>query len=223
MLQSDSLKITPHSKIKRAPKRAVYDRQQIYQIIDQALVAYLGFNMNGQPFVLPTSTWRDENKIYWHGAASGRMTRGLLEQNICISLALLDGLVLARSAFHHSVNYRSVNLFGQPNLVTDPAEKEQQLKNFIEHLFPNRWQELRPMKDNELKATAVMSLTIDEGSAKVRQGGPLDDKEDYQWPTWAGVIPVHTQWGDAQPCTQLKADNHDIPSPNSVLAKNRVK
>ncbi len=206
---SEALKITSHSKVKRGRKRATYDRDVIYQVIDEAMVAYLGMNMNGQPFVLPTSHWRDGDRIYWHGASSGRMAKGLIGQPVCLTLALLDGLVLARSAFHHSVNYRSVMLFGKPELVTDQVEKCRQLEIFIESILPGRWPHLRPMKNNEIKATGIMSMKIDEGSAKVR-AAPPGDEEDYEWPVWAGVLPLQQHWGNPEPCPQLNGD-YDQP------------
>jgi len=197
------LRVTEKSQVKRGRIRASYDRQLAYSIIDEALVAYIAFNVNQQPFVIPTSHWRDGDKIYWHGAASGRMTRGMVGQPVCITIALVDGLVLARSAFHHSVNYRSVMLFGQPQMVTDPEEKERQLEIFINHLIPNRWPQLRPINKTELKATGVMFMPIDEGSVKVRSAPPADDEDDYGWPVWAGVVPLATSRNEAQPCPRL--------------------
>ncbi|MEH6626017.1 MAG: pyridoxamine 5'-phosphate oxidase family protein [Motiliproteus sp.] len=206
----EKLRITPQSKIKRGRKRASYDRKLVYQIIDEAMVAYLGLSMDGRPFVLPTSHWRDGDRIYWHGASTGRMTAGVTSQPVCLTLTLLDGLVLARSAFHHSVNYRSVMLFGEPELLTDPEQKARQLEIFIERIAPGRWPHLRPMQDNELKATGIMSMAIDEGSAKVRAAPPSDDEADYDWPIWAGVLPLQRHWGDPEACPRL-ASNHSAP------------
>jgi nitroimidazol reductase NimA-like FMN-containing flavoprotein (pyridoxamine 5'-phosphate oxidase superfamily) len=204
--ETSQLRITSRSQVKRGRQRASYDRDLVYSIIDEALVAYVGMVMDGRPFVLPTSHWRDGDRIYWHGAASGRMTVGLEKQPVCLTLALLDGLVFARSAFHHSVNYRSVMLFGRPELLTDPADKERQLEIFINRIAPGRWETLRPMQAKELKATGIMSMPIDEGSAKVRAAPPADDEEDYDWPVWAGVLPLHRHWSGAQPCPRLKGE-----------------
>ncbi len=200
------LKVTPQSKVKRGRLRASYDRELINSIIDEALVAYVGLIMDGRPFVLPTSHWRDGDRIYWHGASSGRMTAGVTGQPVCLTLALLDGLVFARSAFHHSVNYRSVMLFGQPELITDPHEKSRQLEIFIDRIAPGRWPQLRPMQSKELKATGIMSMPIDEGSAKVRAAPPGDDEPDYDWPVWAGVLPLERRWGQPEPCPRLTLD-----------------
>jgi nitroimidazol reductase NimA-like FMN-containing flavoprotein (pyridoxamine 5'-phosphate oxidase superfamily) len=202
--ETSQLRITSRSQVKRGRQRASYDRDLVYSIIDEALVAYVGMVMEGRPFVLPTSHWRDGDRIYWHGAASGRMTVGMEKQPVCLTLALLDGLVFARSAFHHSVNYRSVMLFGRPELLTDSAEKKRQLEIFINRIAPGRWEKLRPMQANELKATGIMSMPIDEGSAKVRAAPPADDDEDYDWPVWAGVLPLHRHWSEPQPCPRLK-------------------
>lgn len=208
MSQSESspLKQTQQSTVKRGRLRASYDRELVYSVIDEALVAYLGMVMDGQPFVQPTSHWRDGNKIYWHGASKGRMTQGVESQSVCLTLVLLDGLVMARSAFHHSVNYRSVMLFGKPETVDDPEEKKRQLEIFIERLSPGRWDQLRPMHDNELKATGIMCMTIDEGSAKVRAAPPADDASDYDWPVWAGVLPISKSWQKPKPCPKLAGE-----------------
>ncbi|MCW8885247.1 MAG: pyridoxamine 5'-phosphate oxidase family protein [Motiliproteus sp.] len=205
-INSENLSVTPQSKVKRGRNRASYDRQQVYSIIDEAMVAYLGISLDDKPFVLPTSHWRDGDRIYWHGASSGRMARGVVGKPVCLTMALLDGLVLARSAFHHSVNYRSVMLFGEPEMVTDIDEKRRQLERFIDRIAPDRWADLRPMHDNELKATGIMSMVIDEGSAKVRDAPPAEDEEDYSWPVWAGVIPLQRQWREAQPCPRLEGE-----------------
>ncbi|NNJ83440.1 MAG: pyridoxamine 5'-phosphate oxidase family protein [Gammaproteobacteria bacterium] len=203
---SGQLKITEQSRVRRGRLRASYDRKLVYSIIDEALVAYLGIVVDGRPFVLPTSHWRDGDRIYWHGASNGRMTVGVDGQDVCLTLTLLDGLVLARSAFNHSVNYRSVMLFGKPERVTDPGEKARQLERFIEHIAPDRWDRLRPMNEKELKATGVMFMPIDEGSAKVRAAPPVDDEQDYDWPVWAGVLPLQSRWGQPEPCPRMTMD-----------------
>ena len=209
------LEVTPQSRVKRGRLRASYDRELIHSIIDEALVAYIGMVMDGRPFVLPTSHWRDGDQIYWHGASSGRMTQGVVGQPVCLTLTLLDGLVFARSAFHHSVNYRSVMLFGEPEWVTDPQEKTRQLEIFIERIAPGRWPQLRPMQAKELKATGILSMRIDEGSAKVRAAPPGDDEQDYDWPVWAGTMPLERRWGEPEPCPRLTQQGAapDAPEP----------
>jgi len=209
------LKITQQSRVKRGRIRASYDRDLVYSIVDEALVAYLGLIMDDRPFVLPTSHWRDGDRIYWHGASSGRMVKSVEGQPICLTIALLDGLVMARSAFHHSVNYRSVMLFGKPECITEPQEKSRQLELFIERIAPGRWDTLRPMHNKELKATGIMSMPIDEGSAKVRSAPPADDEADYDWPVWAGVIPLHRQWGEGQACPRLNAEQAAPKGPSN--------
>ncbi len=203
---SNELEATDRSRVKRGRNRASYDRELINAIIDEAHVSFLGLTMDDRPFVLPTSHWRDGDRIYWHGASSGRMTKGVIGKPVCLSIALLDGLVLARSAVHHSVNYRSVMLFGEPEAVTDPNEKAKQLELLINRLSPDRWQQLRPMQENELKATGIVSMLIDEGSAKVRAAPPADDEADYEWPVWAGVVPLERSWGTPEPCARLNTD-----------------
>ena len=203
---SPTMRKTPQSTVKRGRLRASYDRNLVYSVIDEALVAYLGMVIDGRPFVQPTSHWRDGDRIYWHGASKGRMTQGVESQSVCLTLVLLDGLVMARSAFHHSVNYRSVMLFGQPEVVDDPVEKEHQLKLFINRLSAGRWDELRPMHEKELKATGIMCMKIDEGSAKMRAAPPADDRPDYDWPVWAGVLPIGQSWKTPEPCPDLTGD-----------------
>lgn len=207
---SRPLKKTQQSSAKRGLLRASYDRELVYSVVDEALVAYLGMVIDGHPFVQPTSHWRDDDRIYWHGASKGRMTTGVDAQPVCLTLVLLDGLVMARSAFHHSVNYRSVMLFGKPESIQDPVEKKRQLEIFINRLSPGRWEQLRPMHDKELKATGIMSMRIDEGSAKVRSAPPADDKPDYNWPVWAGVLPIGKNWEEPQPCPDL-AGEYSLP------------
>ena len=200
------LEVTKQTQIKRGRKRGSYDRQLIYSIIDEALVSYLGMVIEGKPFVMPTSHWRDEDRIYWHGGTKSRMIAGAESQPVCLTLALLDGLVMARSAFHHSVNYRSVVLFGTPELIEDETEKEHQLKVFIDRIAPNRWKDLRPMHSKELKATGILSMPINEASAKMRAEPPADEEEDYNWPVWAGVLPLKRTWGSPEQCPKMEGD-----------------
>jgi nitroimidazol reductase NimA-like FMN-containing flavoprotein (pyridoxamine 5'-phosphate oxidase superfamily) len=184
---------TPRTRIVREPQRAVYDREAVNQILDEAFLCHVGFAVDGQPYVIPTSYGRDKDKdvLYIHGSAASRMLRNL-DQGVpvCITVTLLDGLVLARSVFNHSMNYRSVVILGTATLVDDPAEKVAALRALSDHILPNRWDDSRQPNEKELKATSVLRLPINEFSAKVRVGPPVDDEEDYAFPTWAGVIPL---------------------------------
>jgi nitroimidazol reductase NimA-like FMN-containing flavoprotein (pyridoxamine 5'-phosphate oxidase superfamily) len=179
------------STVKRLPARGVYDRAVIHQILDAGLVCHLGFVADGQPFVIPTTYVRVGDTLYVHGSPASRMLQSL-EQGIaaCVTVTLVDGLVLARSAFHHSINYRSVVVFGTAILVSDAQEKLGILQALTEHLIPGRWQDIRQPSPQELKRTLVLAIPIDEASAKIRVGPPLDDEEDYQLDVWAGVIPL---------------------------------
>jgi len=182
---------TPRSRVKRLPKRGCYDFDTVAAILDAGFLCHVGYVVDGKPYVTPTSYWREGDHVYWHGSSASRMLRTLAGGvDACLTVAHLDGLVLARSAFHHSINYRSVMLFGRAHQVEDAAAKEGALKNFVERMYPGRWNELRPAHVQELKATTVLHMRIDEGAAKVRSGPPIDDQEDYGWPAWAGVVPV---------------------------------
>ena len=184
---------TPRTRVRRLPSRASYDRTTIHAILDEGLVCHLGFVHDGQPFVLPTTYARVDDALYLHGSAASRMLRGLRDGiPVCVTVTLLDGLVLARSAFHHSMNYRSVVILGVAAEVTGAAERLRALEAIVEHVNPGRWRQVRPPNDRELKATIVLRLPIVEASAKVRTGPPLDDEEDYELPVWAGVIPLKT-------------------------------
>jgi nitroimidazol reductase NimA-like FMN-containing flavoprotein (pyridoxamine 5'-phosphate oxidase superfamily) len=189
---------TPRTRVVREPQRAVYDRDAVNLILDEAFLCHVGFVVDGQPFVIPTSYARDGNVLYIHGSAASRMLRNL-DQGVpvCITVTLLDGLVLARSVFNHSMNYRSVVILGTATLVADPAEKLAALRALSEHIIPNRWDNVRQPNEKELKATSVLRLPINEYSAKVRVGPPVDDEEDYEFPTWAGVIPLEMETGQA--------------------------
>lgn len=189
---------TARSRVKRHHERGAYDLDTIAGIIDDAFLCHVGYVIEGQPYVTPTSYWREDDIVYWHGSSASRMLRAQAQGiECCFTVTILDGLVLARSAFNHSVNYRSVMLFGHAQMVEARDEKLRQLELFTERLYPGRWRELRPVTDQELKATTVLSMRIEEGSAKVRSGPPKDDAPDYDWPVWAGVIPVHAGIGTA--------------------------
>jgi len=191
---------TARTQVKRLPKRASYDKGQVYSILDEGRVCHVGFVVDGQPYVIPTGYARVDDQVYIHGSAASRMLRVLDEGVlVCVTVTRVDGLVLARSAFHHSVNYRSVVVLGRARLVTDPAEKLQALRSFTNHLVPGRWEEVRPPNEQELKATSVLALPLAEVSAKVRTGPPIDDEEDYLRPIWAGVVPIRTEWGEPIP------------------------
>jgi nitroimidazol reductase NimA-like FMN-containing flavoprotein (pyridoxamine 5'-phosphate oxidase superfamily) len=171
----------------------VYDRETAYRILDEGFICHVGFVVEGQPFVIPTSYGRSGDTLYIHGSAASRMLRNLDKGiPVCITVTLLDGLVLARSIFNHSMNYRSVVMLGTATVVEDPAEKLEALRRLSEHILPGRWQDSRQPNERELKATFALRVPVTEFSAKVRQGPPIDDEEDYAFPAWAGVIPLAT-------------------------------
>jgi len=189
---------TPRTRVVREPQRAVYDHDVVNQILDEAFLCHVGFVADAEPYVIPTSYGRDGDMLYIHGSAASRMLRNL-DQGVpvCITVTLVDGLVLARSVFNHSMNYRSVVILGTATLVDDPAEKLAALRALSEHILPHRWDDARQPNEKELKATSVLRLPITEFSAKVRVGPPVDDEEDYAFPTWAGVIPLEMKGGPA--------------------------
>jgi nitroimidazol reductase NimA-like FMN-containing flavoprotein (pyridoxamine 5'-phosphate oxidase superfamily) len=182
---------TARTRVVREADRAVYDRAAAYQILDEGFICHVGFAVDNQPFVIPTSYGRAGDNLYIHGSAASRMLRRIDEGvPVCVTVTLLDGLVLARSIFNHSMNYRSVVVLGTAVAVEDSPEKLAALRALSEHILPGRWDEARQPNERELKATLVMRLPITEFSAKVRQGPPVDDEEDYAFPTWAGVVPL---------------------------------
>ena len=195
------------TRVTRLPKRAVYDKAQVHAILDEGFFCHVGFTVDDQPYVIPTGYVRAGEKLYIHGSAASRMLR-TLDQGIkvCVTVTLVDGLVLARSSFHHSVNYRSVVVLGTAQLVLDRDEKMDALRRFTNHIVPGRWDEARVPNDQELKATSVLVLPMEEVSAKVRTGPPIDDEEDYEIPIWAGVVPVHLRAGDPIPDDRISAD-----------------
>ncbi|MNY18328.1 Pyridoxamine 5'-phosphate oxidase [compost metagenome] len=182
---------TERSTVRRRPKRAVYDREVIHAILDEGLVGHVGFVVDGEPFVIPMAYARLDETLYLHGAAASRLLRTLRGgADVCLTVTLLDGLVLARSAFHHSMNYRSVVVFGQASIVEDERAKRDALRALTEHLTPGRWEVARQPSAPELAGTLVLALPIAEASAKIRTGGPVDDEDDYARPVWAGVVPL---------------------------------
>ncbi len=187
---------TERTRIRRLHERGHYDRKTVYEILDAGLLCHVGYVIDGQPYVTPTAYWREGGTVYWHGSSASKMLRHQSgEVPVCFTVALLDGLVLARSGFHSSINYRSVMALGKARPVLDPERKLATLEAFSERLTPGRWDELKPASRQELKATTVMSLELDEVAAKVRTGPPKDDEEDLALPVWAGVVPVGTVIG----------------------------
>ena len=198
---------TDRTQVKRLPKRGHYERETVYSILDIAFVCHVGFSVDGQPFVIPTNFGRSGDTLYLHGSAASRMLKTLSGGvPVCVTVTHVDGLVLARSAFHHSVNYRSVMILGKAQLVEDPAEKMAALRIFTEHVMKGRWNDVRIPTEQELKATTVLSLPLEEVSAKVRTGGPIDDEADYALQVWAGVLPLETVPKAPVPDAQRKND-----------------
>jgi nitroimidazol reductase NimA-like FMN-containing flavoprotein (pyridoxamine 5'-phosphate oxidase superfamily) len=195
-------------RLRRKRERGSHERALIDAILDEGLIAHLGIaDADGQPFVIPTLHARRGDVVYLHGSAAGRAMKALARgARACLTVSLLDGLVLARSAMHHSANYRSVMLLGTARLVAEPAEKRSALEAVVEHVVPGRWADVRPPTDNELKATSVLAMTIDEASAKVRTGAPVDDEEDYALRVWAGVLPLHSVPGEPQADERVPVD-----------------
>ena len=204
------LKTTPRTKMVRNPKRADYDRAVVNEIIDSTPLCHVSYIIDGRPYVTPTLQWREGDFIYWHGSSASRFLRQIVGKDVCLAVTHFDGFVLARSAFHHSINYRSVMLFGEATKIKD-AEKEQRLQSFVENLIPGRWENLRPMTAKEAKSTTVFSMPIDEGSAKVRTGPPGDDDEDYSLPIWAGVLPISQVLHDPVPDPK-NLDGLEVPA-----------
>jgi nitroimidazol reductase NimA-like FMN-containing flavoprotein (pyridoxamine 5'-phosphate oxidase superfamily) len=189
---------TQRTRVVREPERGVYDREAAYRILDEGFICHVGFLVDGQPFVIPTSYGRKDSNLYIHGSAASRMLRQMKEGvAVCVTVTLLDGLVLARSVFNHSMNYRSVVILGKATLVDDAEEKLAALRVLSEHILPGRWDDARQPNERELKATSVLRVAIEEFSAKVRIGPPIDDAEDYPFPTWAGVLPLEMKVGEA--------------------------
>ncbi|MGZ8710992.1 MAG: pyridoxamine 5'-phosphate oxidase family protein [Thermoanaerobaculia bacterium] len=189
--------VTDRTKVRRLANRGNYDRETIHAILDEALVCHVGFVVDGAPVVIPTIHWREGDRLYVHGSAASRMLRMLKDGvDACVTVTLVDGLVLARSAFHHSMNYRSVVVFGKARVV-EGEDKLHALDALVEHVVRGRSRELRPHKEIELKQTLVLALPLDEASAKIRTGGPVDDEEDYALPIWAGVVPLRLTAGEA--------------------------
>lgn len=211
---------TPRTTVRRLPERATYDADVVRAILDEGLVAHVGFVHDGQPYVIPMAYGRDGDWLILHGSLASRLLRALAGgAPVCVTVTLLDGLVIARSAFHSSMNYRSVVVLGVAEPVEDPAEKRRALDRLVEHLVPGRTAEARPMTDTEVKRTLVVRIPLREASAKVRTGPPVDDEEDYALPIWAGVLPLTIAAGDPEPDPRL-AEALGIP-PSVVGHPNR--
>ena len=205
------MKSTNRSQLRRLPNRGSHDPEIIHSILDAGFLAHVGFQVNGQPFVIPTLFGREEDKLYLHGSAASRML-GELESGMpaCVAVTLVDGLVLARSAFHHSMHYRSVIAFGRARRIEERAPKIHALRVISEHLMTGRWNDVRPPTEKELKATAVLEFSIEEASAKIRTGPPLDDEQDYSLPVWAGILPLGLEAKTPIPDSRLAA-NTEVP------------
>jgi len=194
---SESQMPSTRTRVVREPHRGVYDRDQVYSILDEAFLCHVGFAVDGQPFVIPTSYGRKDANLYIHGSSASRMLRQMKDGvPVCVTVTLLDGLVLARSVFNHSMNYRSVVILGKATLVDDPKDKLEGLRTLSEHILRGRWDDSRQPNEQELKATSLLRLPIEEFSAKVRTGPPIDDAEDMDFPTWAGVVPLEIKAGE---------------------------
>lgn len=196
---------TPRARVRRRHDRGRYDRDTIYAILDAALLCHVGYVIDGLPYVTPTLFWREGERLYWHGSSASRMLRNQTQGiPVCVTVSHVDGLVVARSGFHHSLNYRAVMAFGSAAIVADDEIKTAALNGFVDRLYPGRNRQIRSILPQELKATTLMSMVIDEASAKVRTGGPIDDETDYALDCWAGVVPIETRVGAAIPDERLK-------------------
>src|SRR5579863_1100609 len=206
---------TNRTRVLRHPERGVYDIERIHAILDEGYLCHVGFTIEGQPYVIPTAYARSGDQMYIHGSAASRMLRSLAQGvAVCVTVTLVDGFVLARSAFRHSMNYRSVVILGTARLVTDPAEKMAALRCFTNHVVPDRWEEVRRPNEKEMLSTTVLALPLEEASAKVRSGPPLDTEDDWSVPVWAGVVPLRTQLGEPIP------DGH-VPAGVAAVDKRR--
>jgi uncharacterized protein len=200
------MKSTYRSQLWRLPKRGSHELKTIHEILDAGFLAHVGFNVSGQPFVIPTLFGRAGETLYLHGSAASRMLRELSTGvPACVTVTLVDGLVLARSAFHHSMNYRSVVAFGTARKIEDPIQKTEALRVVSDHLIAGRWEDVRAPYEQELKATSVLEFAMEEASAKIRSGPPVDDEEDYALPMWAGVLPLTIRSGQPVPDPRLPA------------------
>lgn len=220
---TDDLAPTPRTMLRRHAERGRFDRTTVHEVLDEAYIAHVGFVVDGGPRVLPMTYGRDGDVLYLHGAAGNAMLRASAGAEVCVTVTLLDGLVLARSAFHHSMNFRSVVLLGTAVKVTDEAEKRHAFDVIVDHVVPGRSQVARPSNDVELRATMVLRLPIEEGSAKVRTGGPIDDPGDLDQPVWSGVVPLRlTPGAPEQDVAQAQAHPGLIPPSPAAFDRSAV-
>jgi nitroimidazol reductase NimA-like FMN-containing flavoprotein (pyridoxamine 5'-phosphate oxidase superfamily) len=202
---NDIITQTERTRLRRLPKRGAFDRETVYAILDEAFICHIGFSVDEQPYVIPTAFGRVDNDLYIHGSSASRMLRTLsTEVKMCFTATLIDALVLARSAFHHSINYRSVVVLGTAAVVDDIDEKNKALEAITNHIVPGRWDDVRWPNELELKATSVLKLPIDEASAKIRTGPPIDDDEDYELDIWSGLLPLSIRHGEPIDDDRLK-------------------
>ena len=207
--------VTERSRVRRMHQRGSHSRRDVHAVLDAAPLCHVAYVIDRKPYATPTLHWRDGERVYWHGSAASRFLRQVDGAPVCLTASLMDGYVLARSAFNHSVNYRSAMVFGTARLVTDPAEASAALRLFTEGLFPGRWDQLRPMTAQELKATSVLWMEIEDASAKIR-AAPPGDADEADVPVWAGVLPMRTRLGAAEPAPDLPA-GIDLPAPLAAL------
>ncbi len=192
---TDTKPPSARTRVKRLHEYARYDRETIHAILDAMPVAHVGYLVDGAPFVTPTLQWREGDRVFWHGSSASRFLKKATGADVCLTVTLVDAMVLARSGLNSSVNYRSAMVLGMAEAVSDAREKERHLETMMERMFPGRWATLRPASAQELKATAVLSMPIEEASAKVTSGMPKDDEPDYAWPVWAGLVPIRMEAG----------------------------
>jgi nitroimidazol reductase NimA-like FMN-containing flavoprotein (pyridoxamine 5'-phosphate oxidase superfamily) len=210
-MDDTSFPITNRNRVRRRQERGRFDRATVYDILDSAMVAHIAYVIDGQPYCTPTGFWREDDKLYWHGSSASRMIRGQSSGvPVCVTATHLDAIVLARSGFHHSVNYRSVMAFGTARLVSDAAEKSRALDGFVDRFFPGRSKEIRPPTGQEVKATSFVVMPIDEASGKIRSTHVSDDEEDYSLPVWTARIPVRQVLGAPEPCPR-QLPGLDVP------------
>jgi nitroimidazol reductase NimA-like FMN-containing flavoprotein (pyridoxamine 5'-phosphate oxidase superfamily) len=199
------------TRVKRLPKRGHYDAETIHRILDEGLVCHVGFVADGQPYVIPTAYVRDGDRLLLHGSSASRLLKAIASgADVCVTVTHIDGLVMARSAFHHSMNYRSVVILGRGRTIEEPARKMEAVRCFIEQMIPGRWEDVREPDEIEMKATLVVEVPIDESSAKIRSGPPVDDDADYALPCWAGVLPLAVASGAPVPDERL-LEGVDLP------------
>ncbi|ENN89802.1 hypothetical protein RHSP_08638 [Rhizobium freirei PRF 81] len=213
---------TERSRVRRSPKRGTHGRADVHAILDASPLCHVGYVINGAPYVTPTLHWREGEYVYWHGSSASRFLRAAEDMPVSLTCSIMDGYVLARSAFNHSVNYRSAMVFGTARLVDDPDEKNHALRQLIEDLFPGRWDSLRPMTTQEVKATSVLRMKIDEATAKVRNAPPGDiDEADY--PVWAGVLPIKSHLAPAETAPGMPG-NIELPQALAdLIASGRIR